>query len=54
VIGPSNLRVYLRAGQIYELAGNPQKALQAYQRASQISPENLEALQALERIKHTH
>lgn len=53
VIGSSNLRVYLRAGQIYELAGNPQKALQAYQRALQISPENLEALQALERVKHT-
>lgn len=51
---PAPTYAWWRLGQLYELQQNPVKALQAYEKALQLNPENNRAQKALNNLKNTY
>lgn len=49
-IPSSNVQFYMRAGEIFEKAGYPAKAIYAYQKALQIDPQRKDAHEGIERV----
>jgi predicted TPR repeat methyltransferase len=50
VLDPDAVRNHLRAGQIYEAAGQTERALAAYRQLLDLRPDNKTALEAIARL----